>query len=385
MRVVLNGLAALKPRTGVGHHVAELARELHSLHPGRVWVYPGERWPRPAARAGGRGSHESGLRSVVKGAAKAVGRAALGLHFNAVAGRRGFDLYHEPNFLPFPSHLPTVVTVHDLSAVRYPQWHPADRAAQHRRRLAASVRRAAHVITVSDAVRAEVLAEFGVPADRVTTVHNGVGPQFRPLPPADVAAVVARLDLPDRFFLCVGTVEPRKNLGVAMTAFADLPAAVRRDCPLVLAGPWGWRADAERELFERVAGPAGAVHLGYVADADLPALYNAAAGLVYPSWYEGFGMPPTEMLACGGAVLASTAAAVREVCGGHAESIDPADADGWRAAMLRLATDPGYRDRFRAGGPAQAARFTWQRAARETWAVYERAASSAAGTATTRR
>lgn len=371
MRVVLNGLAALKPKTGVGHHVAELARELRDAHPGSLWVYPGERWTRPAA-GGGRVGRSSGRLTAVKSAAKSLGRAALQLHFAAVTRRAGIDLYHEPNFLPFASPLPTVVTVHDLSVIRFPQWHPADRVRQHQRRLADAVRRAAHVVTVSEAVRAETVATFGVPADRVTAVANGVGPRFRPLPPAEVSAVTTRLGLSPRFFLCVGTVEPRKNLGVVMRAFADLPPAVRGNCPLVLAGPWGWRAEAEQELFDAVARPAGAVHLEYVSDADLPTLYNAAVGLLYPSWYEGFGMPPTEMFACGGTVIASTADAVREVCGGHAELIDPADVSGWRAAMLRLATDPDYRQCLSTGGLTHAARFTWRRAARETWAVYER-------------
>ena len=365
MRVVLNALAALKPKTGVGHHVAELHAALNRLYPGTVWAYPGR--GRPAAAAG-RGGEPARWKSLAAAAVKAAGRAALQVHFGTVTRRAGFDLYHEPNFLPFASHLPTVVTVHDLSVIRFPEWHPADRASQHRRRLADAVRRAAHVITVSEAVRAETVALFGVPADRVTAIPNGVGRQFRPLPQADVAAVMQKLELPSRFFLCVGTVEPRKNLRVVLQAFAELPPDVRRGCPLVLAGPWGWRADAERHLFDTVAGPAGAVHLGYVSAADLPAVYNAAAGLLYPSFYEGFGMPPTEMLACGGAVVASTDPAVREVCGQHATFVDPHDLVGWRSAMLGLA-DSHYRP---VGGAAHAARFTWERAAAETWAVYER-------------
>ncbi len=378
MRVVLNALAAFKPKTGVGHHVAELIHSLNQSHPGAVWAYPGRGWS--ATISAGRGREPARWKSLAVSAVKATGRAALQVHFGTVTRRAGFDVYHEPNFLPFASHLPTVVTVHDLSVVRFPEWHPADRVSQHRRRLADGVRRAAHIITASEAVRAEVVMLFGVSPGRVTAVPNGVGRQFRPLPAADVAAVVQKLGLPSRYFLCVGTVEPRKNLGVVLRSFAELPAAVRRNCPLVLAGPWGWRAEAERHLFDTVAGPAGAIHLGYVAAADLPAVYNGAAGLLYPSFYEGFGMPPTEMLACGGAVLASTDPAVREVCGRHATLIDPHDVDGWRAAMLRLATDREPA----AGGVARASQFTWERAAAETWAVYERV-SRERGTPATRR
>jgi alpha-1,3-rhamnosyl/mannosyltransferase len=228
------------------------------------------------------------------------------------------------------------------------------------------------VIVVSEAVRRDVIADLGVPAGRVTAVPNGVGPAFRPLPAAGVEAVQGRLGLPRKYFLCVGTIEPRKNVGTAMRAFADLPTEVRESCPLILVGPWGWKSDAEREYFEGVGRDRGVRHLGYVADADLPALYAGAAGLVYPSHYEGFGLPPLEMLACGGAVLASTADAVREVCGPHAAFIEPDDLPGWRSTMLRLATDAEFRDGLRRGGVAHAARFTWERVARETAAVYRR-------------
>lgn len=378
MRVVFNGLSALKPKTGVGHHVVELATALESSHPGAVWTYPGRYWPTP--RGGSGGGTPSRLAGVVKAALKSAGRAALQVHFATATRQSRFDLYHEPNFLPFVSHLPTVVTIHDLSVLRYPEWHPADRVAQHQQRLTGAVRRAAHIITVSESVRAETIARFDLSPHRVTAVPNGVGRSFRPLPQAEVSAVIHRLGIPPRYFLCVGTVEPRKNLGVVLRAFASLPPVVRRDCPLVLAGPWGWRADTERTVFDTLARPAGAIHLGYIHTADLPALYNAAAGLLYPSFYEGFGMPPTEMLACGGAVLASTDPAVREVCGRHAAFIDPHDLDGWRAAMLRLATDTDFSHELRAGGAAHVAQFTWVQAAVKTWNVYEQVLSHGRGT-----
>jgi glycosyltransferase involved in cell wall biosynthesis len=381
MRVVINGLAALKPKTGVGHHVANLAAALAAEFPGDEFaLYPGERigglvrrLNRPAdPPAGPRSRGGRSPLGRVLALAKSTAKAASRFHFAAYTRAFRFDLYHEPNFVPFPSRLPTVVTVHDLSVLKFPQWHPPDRVRMHERQFLRGLRQAAHVIVVSEAVRRELIADLGLPADRVTVIPNGVGPAFRPLPPEEVEPVRARLGLPPRYLLCVGTIEPRKNVGTAMRAFADLPADVRESCPLVLVGPWGWKSDADREFFERVGRHRGVRHLGYVADADLPAVYAGAVGLVYPSYYEGFGLPPIEMLACGGAVLASTAAAVREVCGPHAAFVEPDDLAGWRDAMFRLATDPGYRDDLRRGGSTHAARFTWERAARETMAVYRR-------------
>lgn len=380
MRVVINGLAALKPKTGVGHHIVQLADHLSADFPADEFdTYPGSRVGRlvtrfvhaakpspggPPGRAG-----PAGVRSAAKGFAKFASQA----HFAAYSLGGRFHLYHEPNFIPYRSHLPTVVTVHDLSVLRFPEWHPADRVRLHDRFFRRGIERAAHVVVVSEAVRGELIADTGIRPDRVSVVSNGANPAFRPLPPGDVAAVRRQFGLPDRYLLCVGTIEPRKNVGTVLRAFADLPAAVRESCPLVLAGPWGWKSAPDREVFDRLAGPRGARHLGYVPDAELPALYAGATALVYPSFYEGFGLPPLEMLACGGAVLASTAAAVREVVGRHGWFVDPGDLAGWRDAMVRAATDREFVAGLTAGGAAHAARFTWGRAARETFAVYGRA------------
>jgi alpha-1,3-rhamnosyl/mannosyltransferase len=311
-----------------------------------------------------------GGRSRLREAVKAAAKAATGAHFAGYTTAFRFDLYHEPNFVPFVTRLPTVVTVHDLSVVRFPEWHPADRVRLHDTLFRRRLERAERVIVVSEAVRAEVISHLGVPAAKVVTVHNGIGTRFRPHTAEEVASVRGRLGLPDRYFLCVGTIEPRKNVGTAIRAFADLPPAVRERCPLVLAGPWGWKADADRELFDRIGQPAGVRHLGYVPDADLPAVYAGATGLVYPTRYEGFGLPPAEMLATGGLVLASTDPAVREVCGPHAEYLDPDDVTGWRTALHRIATDAEYRRSVSAGGPEWVRRFSWERAARETITVY---------------
>ncbi|OWK44466.1 glycosyltransferase family 4 protein [Fimbriiglobus ruber] len=381
MRVVVNGLAALKPKTGVGHHVANLAAALAAEFPDDTFdLYPGERvadlarrFARPPAPPSAGAPRPRPIKAWATSMAKSVARWASRVHFGAYSYSGRFDLYHEPNFIPFPSRLPTVVTVHDLSVLRFPEWHPADRVKMHTQHFIDGIQRAAHVITVSETVRNEMIDEMNLPPSRVTTVYNGVSRAFRPLPESDVAAVKAGLGLPDRYFLCVGTIEPRKNLGTAMRAFADLPSAVRAACPLVLAGPWGWQAEAEREFFHTTGRAAGVRHVGYVADADLPAVYCGATGLVYPSHYEGFGLPLVEMLACGGAVLASTAAAVREVCGPCAAFINPDDVQGWRDAMMRLATDNDYRSALSSsGGAARARSFTWERAARETVDVYKK-------------
>lgn len=379
MRVILNGVSALKPKTGVGHTTANLYRALTGLATSdSFWLYPGETLGGLARRMLHR-PKPSGPRPPQPGGAPRwktrlteLAKAAYRGHFRTAARWGGFDLYHEPNFIPVRTHLPTVVTVHDLSVLLYPEWHPADRVAFHERHFRRGIATADHVVVVSEAVRREMIDVLGFPADRVTAIHNGIGDQFRPQQPEAVEAIRQKLGLPPRYFLAVGTIEPRKNIGTLLRAFCDLPTEIRAACPLVLAGGWGWKSDRERELFETEARHRGAIHLGYVDDMDLPGLYAGAVALLYPSFYEGFGLPPVEMLACGGGVIASTAAAVREVVGGHAVLLDPQDSDGWREAMRRAAADADYLDDSRRGGVAHTRGFTWDVAAKKTLGVYRR-------------
>ncbi len=380
MRVLINGLSTLKAKTGVGHHIADLFAALGTTDASSQFtLYPGKTVRRLAERRAMRAngsqllaSPGAGGASRLKSSVVAMAKFGIRAHFAAYSRCYSFDLYHEPNFVPLPTRLPTVITVHDLSVLKYPEWHPADRVRYHQKYFLKGLSRAAHVIVVSEAVRQEMIAELNCPAERVSTVHNGIGAQFVPLPPERIQAARRELGLPEKFFLSVGTIEPRKNLGTVLRAFIDLPASVREVCPLLLAGPWGWRADADRELFEGAGRAAGARHLGYVSAEQLPLLYGAARVLLYPSHYEGFGLPPIEMLACGGAVLASTAAALREVMGPIGKLIDPSDVTAWRDAMHRVARDDDYRNELAEGGIAHAQQFNWPRAAQETIAVYRK-------------
>lgn len=385
MRVLFNGASAIRPKTGVGHTTANLHRALTQLAPNDTfWSYPGERARRLAGRffkptprpTGSTTPPKAADHSTPKRLALRLARSGYSAHFHIIARLGRFDLYHEPNLVPFRVPLPTVVTVHDLSVILFPQWHPADRVKRYEQAFARGVEAAAHILVDSDAVRSEAIRVLGLPPDRVTTVHCGIAPAFCPQSPESVTFVRARLCLPSRYLLCVGTVEPRKNLTTLLRAFCDLPAELRESCPLVLGGSWGWRSEPERELFESKARHKGVRYLGYVADEDLPGLYAGAEALFYPSHYEGFGLPPVEMMACGGAAVVSTADAVREVVGTHAPLIEPGDLVGWRESMRRTITDRDYLAAYRGSGIAHAARFSWVNAAGQTLDVYRRVLGS---------
>jgi alpha-1,3-rhamnosyl/mannosyltransferase len=390
MRVLLHTHAASGDRTGIGHYTAELLAALQHVRGVRVFPYPNPTLARIRERLGG-GRPPAGwdggtavvaapgetpkdyrftLRHMVRTPLRLGWRLLMATYLRAAFDPRLVDLYHEPNFFPLRTRLPTVVTVHDLSAVLHPEWHPAGRIALFEREFLPRVREFAHILTVSDAARAEIIRTFNLPPSQVTRAYNGVRTGLCPRAADEIAPTLRRLGLPDAYLLHVGSLEPRKNLLMLMRTYVSLPAELRARCPLVLVGPWGWRFEELAGYYESEAKHRNVNHLGYVAEADLPAVYAGARALVFPTWYEGFGMPAAEMLAYGGAVLASDTPALTEVLGSCGHRIDPADADGWRSAMQRAIVDDDWLYELRRGALDRATEFTWANCARDTVTGY---------------
>jgi glycosyltransferase involved in cell wall biosynthesis len=384
MRVLLNNLTGVRQKTGIGHYITELVRTLRVQHQEHQFVtFPGP-WVEAGARAWRR-LHQ-GLGNVKRrcfggGTSKAGdgrlriwlnarARAWAAWHFRTFRAGRPFDLYHEPNNVPFPCDRPTVATIHDLSALLFPQWHPADRVAHYAQHFEPGLKRCVHLLADSEFTRRELIEHFHVAPDKVTFVPLGMRADLRPMAPDEVRPILERLGMPGQYLLHVGTIEPRKNLLTLMRAYCDLPSAARERCPLVLVGGWGWNVTEAANFYHGTARHQQVRHLGYVADGELPALYNGARALVLPTHYEGFGLPPLEMLACGGAVIASTAGAVVETVGRQAHIVAPLDVPGWRDAMHRVIADDDWRDELRRGGQGVARPYTWKRCAAETLRIY---------------
>lgn len=290
------------------------------------------------------------------------------------------DLLFVPAHVVPLAHPASVVTVHDLGYLSFPEAHTARRRLELHLTTRWSLRAARRVIAISHATRADLLRRYGADPARVAVVHHGLGGGFRPVEdPAAVAAAMARHGLTAPYFLYVGTVQPRKNLGRLIEAFAAATAgAGGPPHTLAIAGRRGWLSDTiERRAAE--LGAAGRVRmLGYLPDADLPALLSGATAFLFPSLYEGFGMPVLEAMACGAPVLTSTTSSLPEVAGDAALLVDPADTAAIAAAIGRLAADAALRAELRARGLARAASFTWERCARETLAVLLEAAGERA-------
>jgi glycosyltransferase involved in cell wall biosynthesis len=288
-----------------------------------------------------------------------------------VARREGIDLLHNVAFVgPLASTCPFIVTVHDLSFLFYPHSFRSLRRSYLRVFAGMSVRRARRVIAVSESTKHDLVEVYGISPARIDVVHNGVDGSFQPLPADQVAAFRHQSGLPDRFVLFVGTLEPRKNIVRLIEAYARLP---KDRPPLVLVGGKGWFYD---EIFARVEalGLTGDVRLaGFVPAEELPLWYNAADLFVYPSIYEGFGLPPLEAMACGTAVITSTASSLPEVVGEAGRLVDPADTDALASAMAKVLSDRDLQHEMEAAGRVQAAGFSWESAARGTVDSYRRA------------
>ena len=285
--------------------------------------------------------------------------------------RIGADLVHGPVFIaPVVASCPAVITIHDLSFIRFPAlFRPTNRLyLTLMARL--SARRARRVIAVSAHAAAETTQLLGVPPERIDVIYHGVDPVFRPLPDDEIAAFRQRQGVPDRFVLFLGTLEPRKNLIRLLEAFGRIYNGVVK---LVLAGGKGWLYD---ELFARVENLGlgeTVIFPGYVKGDDLPLWYNAATVVAYPSLYEGFGLPVLEAQACGTPVLTSNVSSLPEAAGDAALMVDPYDVEALATELNRLLTDASLRHELRERGLVHARQFSWPRTAQETARVYRRA------------
>ena len=373
MRVAFNASTIRFPLTGVGGYTLHLAQALSARGDLDMRYFLGTRWAdqveRPNAPRGP--SYQSTLRSLIPFAHELL-QARYAARFMIGLGRRT-QLIHEPAFLPASFARPTIVTIHDLSFLRYPETHPSDRVRVLTRRLPNIVRRAAHIVTDSEFGRQEVIGTFGVAPQKVTAIALGAAPEFRPRDQASSADVLSRFRLQYKsYVLSMGTLEPRKNLALLLDAYESLPPAFARAWPLIVAGFEGWKSEAIHARLRRLASTGVARYIGYVPQDELAVITAAAAILVYPSIYEGFGLPVLEAMASGTAVIAANRSSLPEVLGDAGVLVASDDAPRLAQEVRRLCEDTAARTEFEARGLARCRQFSWDRCAEETVAVYRR-------------
>jgi glycosyltransferase involved in cell wall biosynthesis len=284
------------------------------------------------------------------------------------------DLFHWTNFLTCSQKRgKKVLTVHDVSFFLFPEYHPLKRRLTFKALFPRSLEQADQIITDSDSTKRDLVEHFHVPVDKITTVHLGVDQSFAPVREADALVVMTKHGVRfGAYLLYIGTVEPRKNLPRLIQAYNLFRANASLSLPLVLVGASGWlNQDLFREI-DKSPWKGDIKLLGYVEKADLPALYSGATAFVYPSIYEGFGLPPLEAMACGAPVITTNNSSLPEVVGDAALIVDAHDVDAIANAMVQIASDPSVRENLRQRGLVRAKFFTWRRTAEQTLAVYEK-------------
>ncbi len=274
--------------------------------------------------------------------------------------------------LPVLSKIPSIVTIYDLSFFREPERLTTPRRIYLQNMVRYAVRHADRILAISEAGKRELTAVLRVSPKRISVAYPGVDPQCKPAPEDEIARFKAQSEVPERFILHVGTIEPRKNLPVLVRAYADLSNDIRDAVKLVLIGGKGWQTEPLFALIEKLGLEANIVFPGYVPDEDLPLWYGTADLFAYPSVYEGFGIPIVEAMACGTPIIASNTSSLPEAAGPHSILLPPDDAAAWGQAITKLLEDSAQRQQIAQEGLRYVKKFTWQNTAASTVDTYQK-------------
>ena len=372
MKILVNAQPLLKPLSGVGQYTLQLYRELLRMECSCRFYYRFHYSDRLSLS-------ESGFIHKLDGVLEDHNLAQLPLKVlrtlifkSSSLGLARGSIYHEPNLLPLKTRLPSVVSIHDLSPLRVPDTHPSKSVKIFKERIPHAIKHAKRIIAISEFSRQEILDYFPEAEAKTFVTLLGVRNNYHAMDAVATQPTLKHLGLRHgRYLLAVGTLEPRKNLARAITAFKRLPKPFRDHYPLVIAGMKGWI----NHEFEAAVTPLieqGEVKiLGFVRDEDLNALYSGARLLIYPSIYEGFGLPPLEAMASGTPVITANCSSLPEVVGNSGIQVDPYDSDAIQTALMSLIEDDALHQRLSTASVERAKTFTWRRTAEETLKVFK--------------
>lgn len=372
MNIAFNAYSLKAPLTGLGHYTSKIAQGLlKSNSIKNVDFFYGSGWSpniinyrrdrfimaRQFARDCFPGSYELMRYIMQKNFDKNISKA---------------DLYHEPNFLAFETNIPTVITVHDLSWIQYPEVHPISRVRAMNKYFEKGLNQSSFLITDSEFIKKEIIKTFGYPTNNIKSIPLGADSSFRPRNLAETYTLLNRYDLKyKKYILVVGTVEPRKNIVTAIEAFMMLPKNLRQKFPLVIVGMRGWLSNKIDKHINSLVDRGEIIKLGYISQEYIPFIYSGASVLVFPSIYEGFGLPPLEAMSSGIPIITSNVSSLPEVVGDAGLLFDPFDVIGFAAGIKLVLTNKEYSQQLVSKSLKQSKKFDWNKCVNETVDIYK--------------
>ncbi len=364
MKIGLDGIPLAAAKTGIGHYTLELSQALARLAPTDEFQLIS---PVPFVSADGFEYHPLNLKKVEAPKRRFWWFVGLPLYIR----RQHLSLFHGTNYdVPFWNECPTVVSIHDLSLLLHSETHLNSLVRRARRRLPIIARAATKIITATEFIKQEVVTHLKVDPAKIAVTPYAPRRNFKWIPLEQTEQTRLRLGIEKEFILFVGTIEPRKNLITLMRAFAEILKNTDLRPQLVVAGQKGWLVEETLNYVGRENLSDRVVFTGYVSDADLRALYSSCTVCVYPSLYEGFGLPPLEAMACGAPVITSDIPCLTETTEKAASLVPPLDVDKMAQAIVEMLCNEEKRAHFSQLGLRHASRFTWERTAQLTLDVY---------------
>ena len=389
LSIAVEAKALATLRTGVGQYIYQLYRVMESMSDKPdiyyqinnhfVTTLPSER---VISTSNSPLSHKERLSKLIDnlGTTVTVAKKKLALNlyrktFNLHLQEIKPDIIHCTDFFSIDNKrgIPEIITVHDISCFKYPETHPAARVQFFNEYLPASLEKAQHILTVSEFSKREIVDYFAIKAEKITVTYNGLPVGFQAYSEIQTALTIKQYDLQyKKFFLYVGTIEPRKNLEILLDAYQKLPKDIQSHYKLVIIGACGWKFESFLQQAGGLLKRQQLIMPGYVSDKDLKHLMASAHCFLYPSIYEGFGLPPLEAMASGTPVITSDCASLPEVVGNAGVLLPADDAQQWTQAITSLVDDPQQYQRYVTSGVQRAALFSWKTTAEKTLNCFQK-------------
>lgn len=375
-KILIDAVSLLSPLTGIGRYTYEVSKRVVAQRSYDIFFNYGYHSKELYGLLGKPSQKEQQTKKLQKFLKKIPFLKKLSRYFYIYITkfyRAKYDIYFQPNFIPNPNikAARVICTVHDFSFLLQPHWHTKELVEYYNKNFFKYIKKADHIITGSNFTKQEIINYLGIDAKNITVIYHGVNHDiYKPYPRVALQETKTKFKLPSDFLLFVGSIEPRKNLLTLLRAYNLLTPAQKQELPLILVGFSGWE---NKEIMQELQKDKENIsYLGFVSDEELAHIYNLCTIFIYPSLYEGFGLPPLEAMACSTPVIVSNVASLPEVCGDAAIYIDPHNEENIKDSILILFNDKDLRDTLSQKAISQAASFSWEKSAAMHIEVFEK-------------